>query len=37
MLYIPKIDDHLESLTDKEAKDFVVISFSENYKRRTTS
>ena len=29
MLYIPKIDDYLEILTDKEGKDFVSINFSE--------
>ena len=29
MLYIPKIDDYLVILTDKEVKDFVIISFSE--------
>ena len=32
MLYIPKIDDYLEILTDEEVKDFVVISFSEYFK-----
>ena len=29
MLYIPKIDDYLEILTDEELKDFVAISFSD--------
>ena len=29
MLYIPKIDDCLEILTDDEVKDFVAINFSE--------
>ena len=29
MLYIPKIDDYLEILTDEEVKDFVAINFSE--------
>ena len=29
ILYIPKIDDYLEILTDKEVKDFVDINFSE--------
>ena len=29
MLYIPKIDDYLEILTDDEVKDFVAINFSE--------
>ena len=29
MLYIPKIDDYLEILTDKEVKDFVAINFSK--------
>ena len=28
MLYIPKINDYLKILTDKEVKDFVVINFS---------
>ena len=28
MLYIPKIDDYLEILTDEELKDFAAISFS---------
>ena len=32
MMYIPKIDDYLEILTDKEVKDFVAISFSESIK-----
>ena len=32
MLYIPKIDDFLEILTDKEVKDFVVINFCEYFK-----
>ena len=29
MLYIPKIDDYLEILTDEEVKDFVAINFNE--------
>ena len=29
MLYIPKIDDYLKTLTDKEFEDFVAINFSE--------
>ena len=29
MLYIPKIDDYLKTLTDKEVEDFVAINFSE--------
>ena len=29
MLYIPKINDCLETFTDEEAKHFVVINFSE--------
>ena len=29
MFYIPKIDDYLNILTDKEVKDFVAITFSE--------
>ena len=32
MLYIPKIDDYLEILTDEEVKDFVAINFSESIK-----
>ena len=32
MLYIPKIDDYLEILTDEEVKDFVTINFSEYFK-----
>ena len=32
MLYIPKIDDYLEILTDKEVKDFDAINFSEYFK-----
>ena len=32
MLYIPKIDDYLEILTDEEMKDFVAIHFSEYFK-----
>ena len=31
MLYIPKIDDYLEILTDEEVKHFVVIIFSEYF------
>ena len=30
MLYIPKIDEYLEILTDEEVKDFAVINFSES-------
>ena len=29
MLYIPKINDCLETFTDEEAKHFVVINFSK--------
>ena len=29
MFYIPKIDDYLNILTDKEVKDFVAITLSE--------
>ena len=29
ILYIPKIDDYLEILTDEDAKDFVAINFCE--------
>ena len=32
MLHIPKIDDYLEILTDKEVKDFDAINFSEYFK-----
>ena len=32
MLYIPKINDYLEILTDKEVKDFVAINLSEYFK-----
>ena len=32
MLYIPKIDDYLETSTDKEKKNFVAIIFSEYFK-----
>ena len=32
MLYIPKIDDYLEILTDEEVEDFVVINFIEYFK-----
>ena len=34
MLHLPKIDDYLKILTDKEVKDFVAINFSE-YLRST--
>ena len=30
MMYIPKIDDYLEILTDEELKDFVAINFGES-------
>ena len=32
MLYILKIDNYLEILTDEEIKDFVAINFSEYFK-----
>ena len=32
MLHIPKTDDYLRIFTDKEVKDFVLISFSEQFK-----
>ena len=32
MLYIPKIDDYLQILTDEEVKDFVIINISECFK-----
>ena len=31
MLYIPKIDDYLEILTDEEVKDFVATNFSRYF------
>ena len=31
-MYIPKIDDYLEILTDEEVKDFVAINFSKSIK-----
>ena len=32
MLYIPKIDEYLEILTDEEVKHLAVINFSESIK-----
>ena len=32
MLYIPKIDDYLKILSDKEVKDFAAINFREYFK-----
>ena len=32
MLYIPKINDHLNILTAEEVQDFVAINFSEYFK-----
>ena len=32
MLYLPKIDDYLKSLTDEEVKDFLPIKFNEYFK-----
>ena len=32
MLYIPKIDDYLEILTDKEVEDVKAVSFREYFK-----
>ena len=32
MLYIQKIDDYLELVTDEEVKDFAAINFSESVK-----
>ena len=32
MLYIPKIDDYLKTLPDKELEDFVAIKLSEYFK-----
>ena len=32
MLYIPKIDDYLKILTDKEVENFITINFSEYFK-----
>ena len=31
-MYIPKIDDYLEILTDEEVKYFIAINFSEYFK-----
>ena len=33
MLYIPKIDEYLEILTDEEVKDFVAKNFNETIKK----
>ena len=35
MLYIPKIGDNLNILTDDEVKDFVVVNFGEYFKSMT--
>ena len=32
MMYIPKIDDYLEILTNEKVKDFVAINFSKYFK-----
>ena len=32
MLFIPKINDYLKILTEKEIKDFVAINFNEYFK-----
>ena len=32
MLYIPKIDNYLKTLTDEEVKDSVAINFSEYFR-----
>ena len=34
MLYIPKIEDYLKILTDKEVKDFVVKIFNETVRKQ---
>ena len=34
MMYIPKIDEYIEILTDKEVKDFVAINFSESISKK---
>ena len=31
MLYVPKTDDYLKTLTDDEVKNFVAIRFSEYF------
>ena len=31
MLYIPKIDNYLETLTDEVVKDFLAMNFSEYF------
>ena len=36
MLYIPKIDDYLEILTDEGAKDFATINFRESKLSKNT-
>ena len=33
MLYIPKIDEYLEILTDEEVKDFVAKNFNETIRK----
>ena len=33
MLFILKIDDYLEILTDEEIKDFLAINFSESLRK----
>ena len=35
MLYNPNIDDFLEILTDKEVKDFVAITFGEDFRTKS--
>ena len=32
MLYIPKIDDYLEILSDEEVEDFLAINFTHYFK-----
>ena len=34
MLYIPKIDDYLEIVTDEEVKNFLVKNFNENIRKK---
>ena len=37
MLYIPRIDDYLEILTDEEVKDFVAINFQSIEQKQNLS
>ena len=37
MLHIPKVDDYLEILSDKEVKDFVPKNFNETIRKEKKS